>query len=144
MASMTFVSGLEPGKHNARAFMQQFEKEKAAWLEKKENCAFADPVKRAFQYNRMIGLFLHRGRQKEALDLYEEACRDRVWCPNSDRRICDAYHNLVRARFSGIIDDESSDSIDRMEQKYLCSARRHEFRAELPQRSTRKIAKIDE
>ncbi len=140
----TFVSGLEPSKHNAKAFMRQFIREKAAWREKREDCAFADPVKRAFQYNRMIGLFLHHGRQKEAQALYKEACRERVWCPNMDRRTCEAYHKLVRARFSGIMDDESSDPIDRIERKYLCSTQRHEFRAELPQRSARKIARIDE
>ena len=141
MASI--ISGLETSKHNAKAFMRQFELEREIWLEKKENCAFADPVKRAFQYNRMIGLFLNYGQRNKAEALYDEACRERVWCPNTDPRICDAYHKLVRARLSGIMDDESSDPVDRKEQEYLCSNRRHEFCAVLPQRSARINAKTD-
>ena len=140
----TFVSGLATEGHNAREFMRQFWIERDAW-NKKQTSIFMDPVARAFQYCRMIGLLVQKHRLPEAKELYGESCSERVW---SLLKTCEEYHKIVQEQFSRILDaespgaEESHDSCDEREQEYYSRHYQHEV-LHMRTHTPTKTAKID-
>jgi hypothetical protein len=114
-----FISSMAVDGHNAKAFMQRFWIERNGWEKKAEGCAFSDPVVRAFQYCRMIGLLANGNgmQQKMAYSLNEEARQKHVWTASVSPEKCRSYQKLAEKYLGGISSDDvdSDDELDRID-----------------------------
>jgi hypothetical protein len=109
-----FVSGVAAHGHNAKAFMQQFWIEKEKWQQNDKECMFQDPVFRACQYARMIGLLSKgtRDQRHSAQELNREA-GEHVWSSTVEPVKCRRYQKIAETYLGVMGEPEDEDSLDR-------------------------------